>query len=156
MRFADALVFIGGLAAASARENLCFTAHEKAALYCREAPVVGPLAVYDDTESPQRTRTAFYSKRGQLCNSARACRCAKIGSRACCCGGGAKLLPVHVMEANSDLPRPMAIALGLVLLAIPAAVRRWNRIRRLSATPAAPMHPRHAAACHSSADPLQG
>ena len=89
MRYADALVFIGGLAAASARENLCFTAHEKTALYCREAPVVGPLAVYDDTESPQRTRTAFYSKRGQLCNSARACRCAKIGSRACCCGGGA-------------------------------------------------------------------
>ena len=135
------VVFFGGLAAASARENLCFTAHEKTALYCREAPVVGPLVVYDDTESPQRTRTAFYSKHGQLCNSARACRCAKIGSRACCCGGGAKLLPVHVMEANSDLPRPTAIALGLVLLAIPAAVRRWNRIRRLSADPRGPDAP---------------
>ena len=94
---------------ASGRENLCFTAHEKTALYCREKPVKGPLSVYDDTETPQRAVTMWWSRSGQLCTGPRACR-------------RAPKLPVHVMTANKDLPRPLAIGLALVCLLIPAVI----------------------------------
>ena len=104
------------LASASARENLCFTAHEQTALYCREQPVAGPLRVYDDSgahgllsRTPQRARTMHFSRRGQLCTGRRAC-------------WGAPKLPVHILEANADLPRPYAILLTLVCLLVPAAV----------------------------------
>ena len=104
------------LASSSARENLCFTAHGQTALYCREQPVAGPLRVYDDSgahgllsRTPQRARTMHFSRRGQLCTGRRAC-------------WGAPKLPVHILEANADLPRPYAILLSLVCLLVPAAV----------------------------------
>ena len=102
--------------AGAARENLCFTAHGQSALYCREHPVAGPLRVYDDSgthgllsRTPQRARTMHFSRSGQLCTSRRAC-------------WGAPRLPVHVLEANADLPKPYAILLGLVCLLMPTAV----------------------------------
>jgi len=50
-----------------------------------------------------------FSRSGQLCTSRRAC-------------WGAPRLPVHVLEANADLPKPYAILLGLVCLLVPTAV----------------------------------
>ena len=116
MHFALASVVTFLSASASARENLCFTAHGQTALYCRELPVAGPLRVYDDSgahgllsRTPQRARTMHFSRRGQLCTGRRAC-------------WGASKLPVHILEANAALPRPYAILLSLVCLLVPAVV----------------------------------
>ena len=57
MRFAAAALVLAATASGK-RANVCFTAHKKTGLQCTEALADGPIAVYDDTESPQKARCA--------------------------------------------------------------------------------------------------
>ena len=105
--------------AAAARANLCFTAHGKGELYCREPPVSGkPLAVYDSGQSPQRARTLFF-KKGKLCED-RACRrCLATDAEAWVRCGKAARFALRTSEANGDLPRARALLFAASVLVVP-------------------------------------
>ena len=108
-------------AAAASRANLCFTAHGKTSLQCTQTLLDGPIAVYDDSQSPQKARTYHYSKRVGLCQQKGCKRCMAPGGAWVACGSSAKL-PVYVMGANGDWAKPKAIAFAALLVALPIGV----------------------------------
>ena len=95
---------------ANLRANLCFSSFAKTELYCREAPAPGPLEVYESPANGFRTgqlSRAMYWRKGKLCDEKR---------RAC------RKMPVRVLAANADLPKPAAFGLSALCLLLPVAV----------------------------------
>jgi len=119
MRMALSLLVLTGIVAAQ-RANLCFTAHAKTSLQCTMALADGPIAVYDDSESPQKARTLF-SKGGKLCETKRCKRCMNPGGTWDACSKGA-VLPVRIMANNADWSRAAAILFAAAMAGVPIVV----------------------------------
>ena len=102
-----------------ARENVCFTAHAQTTLVCRELPTPGPLAVYADGWLPQRARTLTFKRGNKLCESKACTTCVQRGGGSGKCASKTSTFTVTVSAANSDLPKPFAVLLGLALVAVP-------------------------------------
>ena len=102
-----------------ARSNVCFTAHAQTTLVCRELPVPGPLAVYADGWLPQRARTLTFKRGNKLCESKACTTCVQRGGGSGKCASKSSTFTVSVSAANSDLPKPFAVLLGLALVAVP-------------------------------------
>jgi len=129
------LLWLG--AAAAAREPLCFTAHGKTQLQCSQPVALNrPIAVYDDTESPQRARTLFLNKQGKLCETKRCKQCVTVGGAVVGCGK-AVALPVVVMSANGNWATPRAIAFAALLVAVPVCVFLLTGKAKAQSAPAA-------------------
>ena len=101
------VVVLAVAAAGASRANICFTAHGKTSLQCTQPLTNGPIAVYDDTETPQKART-FHHRNGRLCEKAACKRCMAPGGAWVACSGSTKL-PIHVMGANADWERAKAV-----------------------------------------------
>lgn len=118
------LTLLSALAAASCasaeRANLCFNAHGKAVLQCTKPAVDGPLAVYDDSEAPQKARKMHFRK-GKLCKEKACKKCLAPGGAWVACGG-APTFSASVMGSNADFAKPKAIAFAALLVGIPIAV----------------------------------
>lgn len=114
---------------ANLRANLCFSSFEKTELYCREAPAPGPLDVYESPSNGFRTgqlaRKMYWRRGGKLCDEKR---------RAC------RKMPVRVLAANADLPKPAAFGFSALCLLLPAVVLYFGS-RRMPVTTAAPKPP---------------
>jgi len=106
--------------AAAARAPLCFTAHAKTTLQCSLPVSDGPVAVYDDGESPQRARK-LYLKGGKLCSKKQCKDCMSAGGKFVSCGK-AVALKIQVMGANGDWATPKAVAFAALLVAVPVVV----------------------------------
>ena len=104
------------------RENVCFTAHAQTTLVCRELPSPGPLAVYADGWLPQRARTLTFKRGNKLCESKACTTCVQRGGGSGKCASKTSTFTVSVSAANSDLPKPFAVLLGLALVAVPLVV----------------------------------
>lgn len=105
---------------AAARAPLCFTAHAKTTLQCTQAIADGPVAVYDDSESPQKARTMHY-RRGKLCREKQCKQCMAPGGAWTACSATARI-PVEVMGGNRDWASARSVAFALMLVGVPVAV----------------------------------
>ena len=99
-----------------------FTAHAQTTLVCRELPTPGPLAVYADGWLPQRARTLTFKRGNKLCESKACTTCVQRGGGSGKCASKTSTFTVSVSAANSDLPKPFAVLLGLALVAVPLVV----------------------------------
>lgn len=114
-----------------ARENICFTSHNKGELNCRETPALNALLnVYDSGKSPQRTRTLFFNKQYKICEDRHCRKClASDAERWLPCDKTTPFI-VH-LDGNAAQSRIRAVAFAFFLLAVPVgtlvlALRRNN------------------------------
>ncbi|KAL1507630.1 hypothetical protein AB1Y20_007249 [Prymnesium parvum] len=134
------LVLLLLLHTAAARENLCFTAHAKGELHCREPPVNGrAVAVYDSGASPQRARFLFFAK-GKLCEDRHCRRCLANDAAEWVRCNRARPFMLRTMEANGDLPRKYAILFVLLVLSVPVVALLMG-LRRGKKSDDAPVQP---------------